>query len=54
MYNRLKSSVEFNGLLYSGQYGFRENMSTQHVIVDIVNLIQSNMNNHHLLYLKLS
>jgi len=25
-YNRLKSYVELNGLLYNGQYGFRENM----------------------------
>ena len=45
MYNRLKSYVELNGLLYNGQYGFRENMSTQHAILDIVNSIQSNMDN---------
>ena len=45
MYNRFKSYVELNGLLYNGQYGFRENMSTQHAILDIVNLIQSNMDN---------
>ena len=45
MYNRLKSYIELNGLLYNGQYGFRENMSTQHAIVDIVNSIQSNMDN---------
>ena len=41
MYNRLKSYVELNGLLYNGQYGFRQNMSTQHAILDIVNSIQS-------------
>ena len=45
MYNRLKSYVELNGLLYNGQYGFRENMSTQHAILDIVNSIQRNMDN---------
>ena len=45
MHNRLKSYVELNGLLYNGQYGFRENMSTQHAILDIVNSIQSNMDN---------
>ena len=45
MYNRLKSYLELNGLLYNGQYGFRENMSTQHAILDIVNSIQSNMDN---------
>ena len=43
MYNRLKSYGELKGLLYNGQYGFRENMSTQHAILDIVNSIQSNM-----------
>ena len=43
MYNRLKSYAESNGLLYNGQYGFCENMSTQHAIVDIVNSIQRNM-----------
>ena len=45
MYNRSKSYVELNGLLYNGQYGFHENMSTQHAILDIVNSIQSNMDN---------
>ena len=35
----------FNGLLYNGQYGFCENMSTQHAILDIVHSIQSNMDN---------
>ena len=45
IYNRLKSYVELNGLLYNGQYGFRENMSTQHAILDIVNSIQSNRDN---------
>ena len=49
MYNRLKSYVELNGLLYNGQYGFRENMSTQHAILDIVNSIQSNMDHSILL-----
>ena len=45
MYNRLKSCTESNGLLYHCQYGFRENMSTQHAIVDIVYSIQRNMDN---------
>ena len=43
MYNRLKFYLELNEFLYNGQYGFRENMSTQHAIVDIVNSIQNNM-----------
>ena len=37
MYKRLKSGVELNGLLSICKYGFRENMPTQHTIVDIVN-----------------
>ena len=45
MYNGLQSYVELYGLLYNGQYGFRENMSTQYAILDIVNSIQSNMDN---------
>ena len=36
VYNGLKSYVEQNGLLYNGQYGFREKMSTQHAIIDIL------------------
>jgi len=31
--------------MHSSQYGFCENVSTQQAIVDIVNLIQSNMGN---------
>ena len=29
-------------IIYNAQYGFRENYSTQHAILDIVNRIQSN------------
>ena len=45
MYHRLKSYLELNEFLYNGQYGFRENISTQHTIVDIDNSIQNNMDN---------
>ena len=45
MYSRLKSYVKLNGLLYNGQYGFCEKMSTQHAILDFVNSIQSSMDN---------
>ena len=34
-----------NELLHNDQYVFRENMSTQHAIANVVNSIQSNMNN---------
>lgn len=43
VYNRLKSYIEDNELLYKAQYGFREKFSTQHAILDIVNTIQTNM-----------
>lgn len=44
MYNRLKSYIEDNELLYKAQYGFREKFSTQHAILNIVNTVQTNMN----------
>ena len=43
MYNRLKSFIQKNELLYEAQYGFREKSSTQHAILDIVNSIQMNL-----------
>ena len=43
MYNRLKSYLEKKHILYSSQYGFRENHSTQHALLDIVNKIQTYM-----------
>ena len=43
MYNQLKSYIEDNELLYNAQYGFRESFSTQHAILDIVSVIQTNM-----------
>ena len=42
MYNRLKSYVEDNELLYKAQYGFRETFSTQHAILDIVSTTDTN------------
>ena len=43
MYHRLKSYLGENDILFKSQYGFRENHSTQHAIIDIVNAIQNNM-----------
>ena len=43
MYHRLKSYLGSNDILFKSQYGFRENHSTQHAIIDIVNVIQNNM-----------
>lgn len=39
MYNRLKSYAESNDHLYNGQYGFCENISTQHAIVKTFSLL---------------
>ena len=44
IYKRLTSYIEKHDLLNSSQYGFRKGHSTQHAILDIVNDIQSNMN----------
>ena len=41
MYKRLRSYCEKNGICFSSQYGFRDNCSTQHAILDILNKIQS-------------
>ena len=45
MYNRLINFVEKHQLLSDVQYGFRKNHSTHHAVLDIVNTIQSNMDN---------
>ena len=44
MFKRMKEFIDKNELLYSSQYGFRKGHSTQHAILDIVNTIQTNMN----------
>ena len=44
MYNRVKDYIDRQNLLYSSQYGFRKGHSTQQAILDIVNAIQTNMN----------
>ena len=43
MYHRLKSYLGKNDILFKSQYGFRENHSTQHAIIDIVNVIQNDI-----------
>ena len=43
MYKRLKSFINKNDMFFSSQYGFRENCSTQHAILDILNKIQNNI-----------
>ena len=43
MYDRMRHFIEKHGLLYSSQYGFRQAHSTQHAILDMVEIIQTNM-----------
>ena len=45
MYARMISFIEKHDLLYNVQYGFRKLYSTEYAILDIVNAVQSNMNN---------
>ena len=42
--NRLTNYIKKHELLYSSQYGFRKGRCTQDAILDIVNDIQTNMN----------
>ena len=44
MYKRMTSYIEKHNLLYPSQYVFRKGYSTQHAILDIINDIQTNMN----------
>ena len=41
----MESFIEQKNLLTPSQYGFRKAHSTQHAILDIVNAVQTNMNN---------
>lgn len=43
MYHQLKAFLDKNDILFKSQYGFREKYSTQHDVIDIVNVIQNNM-----------
>ena len=43
VFKRLKSFIDERQIISSSQYGFRQGHSTEHVILDNVNSIQSNM-----------
>ena len=45
LYCRLIKFIDKNDILYDLQYGFRNKRSTQHSILDIVNIIHSNIDN---------
>ena len=44
VYARMISFIEKHDLLYNAQYGVQKLYSTEHAILDIVNVVQSNMN----------
>ena len=44
--NRLVSFVTKNNILYDGQYGFRQNCSTSLVILDLIEEMTFNIDNH--------
>ena len=46
MYKRLKSFIGSNGILFSGQYGFRDKHSTQYALLNVVNAIQENIDHN--------
>jgi len=43
MNHRLETFLDKNDIVFKSQYGFREKNSTQHAILDIINIIQNNM-----------
>ena len=45
MNSRLKNFLKLRNFFSDSQYGFREQYSTQHALLDIINKIQSNMDN---------
>ena len=49
MYQRLKTFLDKNDTLFKLQYGFRGKHSTQHAVIDIVDIIQNNMDLNYLL-----
>ena len=43
MFNRIKKFIANHNILSTSQYGFREHHSTEHALLDIINKIQTNM-----------
>lgn len=43
MFTRLKIFFQKHDVFHVNQHGFRENHSTEHAILDLVNQIQTNM-----------
>ena len=43
IFTRLKNFLQKHDVLYQNQYSFRENHSTEHALLDLVNQTQINM-----------
>ena len=50
IFNRVKAFITKHDLLCSSQYGFRQNHSTEHALLDIVSKIQTYMDKNLLLW----
>ena len=48
MYNRLYKHLLNNNILYKKQFGFQENHSTDHAIIQLVGQISNNFEKNHL------
>ena len=48
MYNRLYKHLLNNNILYEKQFGFQENHSTDHAIIQLVDQISNNFEKNHL------
>jgi hypothetical protein len=42
---RLTNHLQLNDLLYKHQYGFQRNMSTEHILIHVINFISNALNN---------
>ena len=47
-YYQMKEFIDKNNLMFSSQYDFRKSHSTEHAILDIVEAILSNMDQHYM------
>ena len=45
MYKRLYAYLEYHNILYSLQFGFRQNCSTNHALISIAESIRSSVDN---------
>ena len=49
MYTRIESFLDVNSIMYNLQFGFRKKHSTNHALLNIVEMIRSNLDNKNVL-----